>query len=236
MMVNPDEFKLEVDCSLFNLRRKRERPKVLIASDTGWNETNLETLDNYFEDSVRGSSLVIEQDLPTKKYKVSGTLDLQHIILPIDNHEELHSEAGCDNCLNVFTHMVLDAVNDDNDASDMSDYEQVKMWYPRARRGKSLMKKIYLEILILADYFLLKKLNFDQAKMTQYIVSFMNAVNLRFHGIDSPRIEIFIAGIVIGKTKSAFSFLSENIEKKDRIDAASTLHSMGKYFYKERLY
>ena len=190
--------------------------------------------DSIFEDEEKGASVVIEEDPVSKRFQISGTLDFHRLIVPIpDETEELHSEGSCDNCLIVMPHQVL-AVDDDNDASDVSDYEQVKMRYPRARQGKGLMKKIYLEILILADYFLLKKLNFDQRLMTKYIVSFMNAVNLRFRGIDSPHIELFIAGIVIGETKSSFSFISESLGKKDQIDAALTLHRMGKYFYKDR--
>ena len=71
-------------------------------------------------------------------------------------------------------------------------------------------------------------------KTEKYVMSFFNAVNLRFKSVDSPRIELAIAGIIIAETKSALPYIAENIIKSDMIDAASTLHAMGKYFYKER--
>ena len=94
--------------------------------------------------------------------------------------------------------------------------------------------KVQPEILILVDYFLFKKLKFDKKKTKKYILSFFNAVNLRFKSMESPRIELAIAGIIIAETKSAFPFIAENVMKNDLIDAASTLHDMGKYFYKDR--
>ena len=59
--------------------------------------------------------------------------------------------------------------NDDeeaNEASDRSDYEQVDTDYPKARKAKSLLKsnKITLELLILVDYFLLEKFNFNDLR------------------------------------------------------------------------
>ena len=129
--------------------------------------------------------------------------------------------------------------NDDedaNEASDRSDYEQVDTDYPKARKAKSLLKsdKITLELLILVDYFLLEKLNFNTQQTKKYVISFFNAVNLRFRSLTKPSVELYIAGIIVAETKSAFPFISENIEKKNLIDAASTLHDMGRYCYKDR--
>ena len=82
--------------------------------------------------------------------------------------------------------------------------------------------------------FLLEKLNFNTQQTKKYVISFFNAVNLRFRSLTKPSVELYIAGIIVAETKSAFPFISENIEKKNLIDAASTLHDMGRYFYKDR--
>ena len=121
-----------------------------------------------------------------------------------------------------------------NEASDASDYEQVEVRYPRARRGKSIKGKARPELLIVVDYFLYKKLNFNKDQTQRYIVSFFNAVNLRFATIISPKVQLHIAGIIISESKASLSYITENIEKGNVIDAASTLHDMGRYFYKER--
>lgn len=189
-----------------------------------------------YEDSAMDASVIIEKE--ADGYRISGTLGDGRVIAPVDEEAVANVPPDCAVCLPVVLHEVR-GPGDDQAAEfrGSSDYEPVEAQYPRARRGKSVRNmptKVQPEILILVDYFLFEKLKFDKKKTEKYVMSFFNAVNLRFKSVDSPRIELAIAGIIIAETKSALPYIAENIIKSDMIDAASTLHAMGKYFYKER--
>ena len=190
-----------------------------------------------YEDSAMDASVIIEKE--AEGYRISGTLGDGRVIAPVEEEEE-HANVppDCAACLPVVLHEVRGPGDDEAaEFRGSSDYEPVEAQYPRARRGKSVRDmptKVQPEILILVDYFLFEKLKFDKKKTEKYVMSFFNAVNLRFKSVDSPRIELAIAGIIIAETKSALPYIAENIIKSDMIDAASTLHAMGKYFYKER--
>ena len=189
-----------------------------------------------YEDSAKDASVIIEKE--ADGYRISGTLGDGRVISPVDEEADANVPPDCAACLPVVLHEVR-GPGDDQAAEfrGSSDYEPVEAQYPRARRGKSVRNmptKVQPEILILVDYFLFEKLKFDKKKTEKYVMSFFNAVNLRFKSVDSPRIELAIAGIIIAETKSALPYIAENIIKSDMIDAASTLHAMGKYFYKER--
>lgn len=190
-----------------------------------------------YEDSAMDASIIIEKE--AEGYRISGTLGDGRVISPVEDEEEVVDvRPDCAACLPVVLHEVSNP--GDAEAAEFrgsSDYEPVEAQYPRARRGKSLRDmpgKVQPEILILVDYFLFEKLKFDKKKTEKYVMSFFNAVNLRFKSVESPRIELAIAGIIIAETKSALPYIAENIIKSDMIDAASTLHDMGKYFYKDR--
>ena len=188
------------------------------------------------EDSAMDASVIIEKE--ADGYRISGTLGDGRVIAPVEEEDRASIPPDCAACLPVVLHEVR-GPGDDQAAEfrGSSDYEPVEAQYPRARRGKSVRNmptKVQPEILILVDYFLFEKLKFDKKKTEKYVMSFFNAVNLRFKSVDSPRIELAIAGIIIAETKSALPYIAENIIKSDMIDAASTLHAMGKYFYKER--
>lgn len=89
-------------------------------------------------------------------------------------------------------------------------------------------------ILVIVDYSLFKKFKFNSHTARKYIVTYFNAVNMRFRTFFQPRIELQIAGILFGKSKSSFPFLSSSISKGDMLDAPSALHLMGQYYYKHR--
>ena len=190
-----------------------------------------------YEDPLMDASIIIEKK--AGGYQISGTLGDGRVIEPVENVEEVVvTRPACDGCLPVHLHEVRVPGHDEADSiRGSSDYEPLEAQYPRARRGKSVRDmpgKVQPEILILVDFFLFEKLKFDKKKTEKYVMSYFNAVNLRFKSVDSPRIELAIAGIIIAETKSALPYIAENIMKSDMIDAASTLHDMGKYFYKER--
>ena len=165
-----------------------------------------------------GSSLTVSVD-QTGSQEISGVLEPGITISP-----------GCPACPHRLQYSLS------NEPADRSDYQQVEARYPRVRQGKGIKEKgkVQPEILIIVDYFLFEKLNFNKEETQKYVVSFCNAVNLRFATINSPKIQLQIAGILISESKTSLSYITENIEKGNVIDMASTLHDMGRYFYKDR--
>ena len=85
------------------------------------------------------------------------------------------------------------------------------------------------------DYQLFKIFGFSVSKARKYIVSYFNAVNMRYQTFTQPRIELNIAGIVLSKSKSSLPFISSNIRQTDMLDSPATLNAMGQYFYRDRL-
>ena len=171
-----------------------------------------------YENPAMGSSVTVSVD-QAGDYQISGVLEPGLTISP-----------GCQDCPHQLQYSLS------NEPADWSDYEQVEARYSRARQGKAMKGrgKVQPEILMIIDYFLFEKLNFNKEETQRYVVSFCNAVNLRFATINSPKIQLQIAGILISESKTSLSYITENIEKGNVIDAASTLHAMGRYFYKDR--
>ena len=147
-------------------------------------------------------------------------------------------EKQCRNCLNLMVHNVtVRNPESESSADQTADYQQVEADYSRSRRGKSLpatRRKVHPEILVVVDYPLFKILGFSVSKARKYIISYFNAVNMRFKTFSQPRIELHIAGIVFSKSKSSLPFISSNLLEADMLDAPATLHSMGQYYYKDR--
>ena len=190
-------------------------------------ESNFQTKEvDLYENPAVGTSVTVGQDR-------CGAALVSGLLLPGLTISPSSPVTGpCSVSSPVRTHKVQ--YSGSNEATDVSDYEQVEVRYPRARQAKSIKGKVRPELLVVVDYFLFKKLNFDKDETLKYIVSFFNAVNLRFATINSPKVQLHIAGIIISESKASLSYITENIEKGNVIDAASTLHDMGRYFYKER--
>ena len=174
-----------------------------------------------YESEATGSSVTVSVS-PAADYQISGVLEAGLTISP-----------GCPGCPHHLQYSLT------NETSDRSDYQAVEAPYPRvrqARQGRAMKEKgkVQPEILMIVDYFLFEKLKFNKEETQKYVVSFCNAVNLRFATINSPKIQLQIAGILISESKTSLSYITENIEKGNVIDAASTLHDMGRYFYKDR--
>ena len=138
----------------------------------------------------------------------------------------------CLGCVSLTPHYVTHHQNINE--TDSSDYQPVATQYIPARQARSLPGMVYPEILIVVDNHLHRKLGSDPNNTQKYVISFFNAVNLRFKTISKPQIELNIAGIIIAKEKASLPFISRSIVKADMLNAPVSLDSMGKYFYKER--
>ena len=89
---------------------------------------------------------------------------------------------------------------------------------------------------MIVDYNLFKEFSFSIPKARKYIISYFNAVNMRFKTFYQPKIELNIAGVIFGKSKSSFPFISSALSNGDMLDAPASLHAMGQYYYKDRYY
>ena len=173
--------------------------------------------------------MIIEKNNTSGSYQISGVLGPRTIIKPVQGKAEKSKD--CQGCISLTPHVVMEQKNTN---SDTSDYQQVEADYSRARQGKSLPGKVHPELLVVVDFDFFKNFDFDIAATRKYVISYFNAVNMRFKSFSSPRIELSIAGLVIAKTKSSLPYISQSIIKGDMLNAIEALGSMGKYYYKER--
>ena len=66
----------------------------------------------------------------------------------------------------------------------------------------------------------------------KYILSFWNAVNMRFSSFTRPSISLSLAGILVSTSRSATPYLKANTINATVVNAVTALDDMGKYFYK----
>ena len=183
-----------------------------------------------YVDAKAGASVLIEEDLTSKSYTITGVLRPGVVITPKKGSVALNP-ADCAACLRLTPHQV---VHHPSNESDSADYQQVEADYSRARLARSGLGKVHPEILVVVDFALFKKLNFDPGAAQKYVLAFFNAVNLRFSSISQPKIELNVAGIVVGLEDSSLPFLKDNLVSEDVLDAPRALHAMGRYYFKER--
>ena len=187
-----------------------------------------------YEDTDRSASVIIEKD-EKSVFRISGTLGVDLVISPTGEKGE---RKPCRDCERLVRHNVTTRNSQtESQAGSSEDYQQVDTAYSISRRGKSLSdrRKVYPEILVVMDYQLFKIFGFSVSKARKYIVSYFNAVNMRYQTFTQPRIELNIAGIVLSKSKSSLPFISSNIRQTDMLDSPATLNAMGQYFYRDRL-
>ena len=105
------------------------------------------------------------------------------------------------------------------------------MWCLRWKRAQG--DDLYPEVLVIVDYDTYAVHNYDAATAKRYIMSFMNAIDLRYKQVSFPKITIKVAGIVISKSKEATPYLENNLVEGIYLDAVSALSSIGRYLYNE---
>ncbi|XP_023323271.1 venom metalloproteinase 3 [Eurytemora carolleeae] len=145
----------------------------------------------------------------------------------------------CPECLPLALHTILNqvpapAVEDPGDYTELEDFDPKDF---SSRRGRNIPFAVYPEILVLADYELYKKNDYNIQKTKNYVASFMNGVNLRFRSLYSPSVSLHISGIIVGTSSGSFSFMGRSILSGSRLESNKALHDMGVYFYNsESLY
>lgn len=101
-------------------------------------------------------------------------------------------------------------------------------------RHKRDTPTLYPEVLLIVDYETYMAHNFKAKAVKRYLMTFMNAVDLRYKSADQPSITIKVAGIVISKTKKATPYLEKHMVDSKALDAVDALASIGKYLFKEK--
>ncbi|XP_014204940.2 venom metalloproteinase 3-like [Copidosoma floridanum] len=106
----------------------------------------------------------------------------------------------------------------------------------RPKRDMNVPATIFPQILVVIDYDIRLALPNSKALM-QYILSFWNAVDLRYRVFENPNIRINIAGIVIPVDANATPYLTDHRfsdpEGLASVDADKALNHSGRYFYDE---
>ncbi|XP_058796892.1 A disintegrin and metalloproteinase with thrombospondin motifs like [Phymastichus coffea] len=96
-------------------------------------------------------------------------------------------------------------------------------------------KTVYPQILVIIDYSHFQSLQ-TISEVRRYIVSFWNAVDLRYRVFVNPKIRLNIAGIIIATEPNGLPFLKNQRTRPfygPIVDADSALDRMGRYFYSE---
>ena len=191
-----------------------------------------------YEDTDQETSVIIKRDARDEVFHISGVLGINLIILPM-NETSQDSPSCCPECLKIVRHKIIRRDAEPEESSDEgieADYSEVEAEYRVPRRGKSLSnkRKVHPEILVIVDYTLFKKLGMETGRAKQYVISYINAVNMRFRTFSQPSIELHLVGVIFGKSKSSFPFISSAIRSLDMLDAPACLHAMGQYYYKDR--
>ena len=108
---------------------------------------------------------------------------------------------------------------------------------------------VHPEILVVVDDEFFRGMDRDIVATQGYVVSFLNAVNMRFATVrqncpvsdsslsllsqmTSPLVDLNIAGIVVAQSVKALPYIASHTSNGDMLDAPACLHSMGQYYFK----
>ena len=108
---------------------------------------------------------------------------------------------------------------------------------------------VHPEVLVVVDDEFFRGMDRDIAATQGYVVSFLNAVNMRFATVrrqliidsfsqsilaqmTSPLVDLNIAGIVVAQSVKALPYIASHTSNGDMLDAPACLHSMGQYYFK----
>ncbi|XP_035733464.1 venom metalloproteinase 3-like [Vespa mandarinia] len=152
-------------------------------------------------------------------------------------YESYHNKNLTDNDDLAYTHH---HVIYDIPKNKKKQYKEFKLTDP-IKYDSNIKKKhnvpdiIYPEILIIMDNseYALVGNNIEHA--IKYILSFWNAVDLRYRLLNNPKIRFNIAGIVIALDNNATSYMEKNRLESDSlmVDVDKALRDMADYIYRE---
>ena len=196
-----------------------DTPETLIEDDDGISSNQNEDIWNeiYIDEESQTSLMLSEEN---EDLYLEGIIFDQFRIFHVENQHFL---------------TILASNNEVNDLAN--DYERIEDVPEnienddRRKRSVSLKNKVRPEILTIVDKSLFAKLGNDVGAANNYVRNFWNAVNLRFKQIDEPKIDLNIAGIIIGKTSGTTPYLQKSRLTGRTFEAKKALDLMGKHFY-----
>ena len=170
-----------------------------------------------FQDEVSQTSLIITKT--ENETKIDGIIDGEYRILPHENHH-------------IISILAKDNEKLTNDYALIENFPEEPEAEKRMKRSASYT--VRPEILVVVDEKLFSKLGRSVSATNTYVRNFWNAVNLRYKLVTSPRIELNIAGVIIGKSASATPFLKSAKVTGNTFAANKALDLMGKHFYQTK--
>ena len=219
-LVRNVDIKLQHDAQ--TLRVEFEAFKKTFSLDLRSTEEDGKTLDKIYANDQ--TSLLLKQR--NQPFSIEGVLEDDFIIRPSgDNLSHTITEIKEDNLANDYE--VPETVEDTRKPPP-SLLEIVRS----GRKRRSLQGTVRPEILVVVDKSLHHQLGNDDAATNNYVRNFWNAVNLRFRLISEPRVELNLAGIIIGKSSSQTPYLRDSRVSGNKFEARKALDLMGKHFYK----
>ncbi|KAK0092360.1 hypothetical protein PV326_001614, partial [Microctonus aethiopoides] len=91
------------------------------------------------------------------------------------------------------------------------------------------------EILVIVDYDLISHLNGNWESIISYIVTFWNAVDLKFRSVDNVTYRLNIAGIIVAMTPDALSYINDfKVWNSMDLDAKNSLDASAAWLYKNQ--
>ncbi|XP_044575426.1 venom metalloproteinase 3-like [Cotesia glomerata] len=102
-----------------------------------------------------------------------------------------------------------------------------------SRNKRSLPDVIFPQVLAILDNTLYQILNKDYKTAILYLLSFWNAVDLRYRTISDPKVRLNIAGFIISVSEGGTPYLENNRRGNIELDADLALTDMSTYFYRE---
>ncbi|XP_074112717.1 A disintegrin and metalloproteinase with thrombospondin motifs like [Cotesia typhae] len=102
----------------------------------------------------------------------------------------------------------------------------------KSRSRRSYPTVLYPEVLIIIDYSLNRKFEGNMKEILVYLLSYWNGVDMRFRGIENPKIRLNIAGFMFAQDPWVLSYIRNYIEGNRVNDYISKIESKGRWLYR----
>ncbi|XP_063990733.1 A disintegrin and metalloproteinase with thrombospondin motifs like isoform X2 [Diachasmimorpha longicaudata] len=197
-----------------------------------------------YQDVLTSSALILT-DLIDGSVEMVGNILNDLFIEPLPHHLKnlLRDKRSINETSNAFDqthhHIVFKKPHPSHDEvrQGMKLVRRDRVHQERTRRGRSLEAApdvITPEILVIMDYSLYQTQNQNFKRAVLYLLSFWNAVDLRYRTMSEPRIRLNIAGIIISTKNGGTPFYDNNKREETEVDGDRALQQMSKYFYEEK--
>lgn len=130
---------------------------------------------------------------------------------------------------NNLTYTVPHLIYKVSSTQDSVENNTLKRIIQRKKRtvNSSSVDAVYPEIIIFIDRTLFRSFEENVERVKEYVVSFWNAVDLRYRYFEDPKIRLNIAGIIISMGNMEVPFIEENIRQDSSLHATKCLYDLG---------